>query len=629
LTLRAGRPAPAPIEDEWFRLSKELLSMKHFLGTFAGLFRSARARKPARPARRSLRPRFEVLEDRAVPTTLPSGFHETLVAGGLGSPMAMALAPDGRGFGTTQGIANNGTLPAAPFLRLSGAGAKLQTPVADSTVDPGPPPGTPPPVSPGNGQVPGVTLPGGGSLYYAEDAQLAGFAWFDTLHGWFPDVLHSTNAQSPGHLVVDMAYADQGSMTFFNVNAPTAGVYQVSFRYAFASGLFPGINDREMGLSVNGQVVLDPMHFPITHSFETYSNSSALVQLNQGQNDISLFNISEHGVSRVDTMTVTPVSSTTPAAPTGVTALAGNNQVNLSWTAVTGATGYNVYRGTSSGTETLVAAATNISGATFTDNSATNGTQYFYYVTALNGSLQSGPSSEVSATPKTPTTGSLVQAISAGGGAAGSFVADTDFSGGAVSHGTSAAINTGAVTNPPPQSVLQHGRYGNFTYTIPNLTPGASYTVRLDFVEYAFNAAGARVFNVAINGAPVLSNFDIWVAAGGQDMALAKSFSATASTAGTITIGFHSLVNNSIVSGIEIYATSQAAALPLAPVIASAVGPASHPSAPTLITRRGSTTVALESPTVDGANSHAAGSGSARWNRSVKKLNRRDIDSLT
>ena len=43
----------------------------------------------------------------------------------------------------------------------------------------------------------------------------------------------------------------------------------------------------------------------------------------------------------------------------------------------------------------------------------------------------------------------LILAISAGGSAAGSFVADTDFSGGAVTSG---------VTNPPPQSVLKHGR---------------------------------------------------------------------------------------------------------------------------------------------------------------------------
>ena len=100
---------------------------------------------------------------------------------------------------------------------------------------------------------------------------------------------------------------------------------------------------------------------------------------------------------------------------------------------MSGATGYDVYRGTSSGGETLLSAGTNVSSSTFTDSTAVNGTQYFYYVTALNGSLQSGKSNEVSATPQAPQPGSLVLAISAGGPAAGSFVADTDFSGGTVS----------------------------------------------------------------------------------------------------------------------------------------------------------------------------------------------------
>lgn len=80
-----------------------------------------------------------------------------------------------------------------------------------------------------------------------------------------------------------------------------------------------------------------------------------------------------------------------------------------------------------------------------------------------------------------------------------------------------------------------------------------SYTVRLDFVEYVFNNAGARVFRVAINGTQVLNNFDIWAAAGGADIAIAKSFTATASSAGTITISFTSLVNNAMINGIEIY----------------------------------------------------------------------------
>ena len=56
-------------------------------------------------------------------TTLPSGFTETLVAGGLDNPTAMAFAPDGRLFVCQQGgkvrVVKNGALLAAPFLSLS------------------------------------------------------------------------------------------------------------------------------------------------------------------------------------------------------------------------------------------------------------------------------------------------------------------------------------------------------------------------------------------------------------------------------------------------------------------------------------------------------------------------------
>ena len=50
--------------------------------------------------------------------------------------------------------------------------------------------------------------------------------------------------------------------------------------------------------------------------------------------------------------------------------------------------------------------------------------------------------------------------ISAGGPAAAPFVADEDFTGGATASVTN-AISTTGVTNPAPQSVYQHNRYGN------------------------------------------------------------------------------------------------------------------------------------------------------------------------
>lgn len=75
----------------------------------------------------------------------------------------------------------------------------------------------------------------------------------------------------------------------------------------------------------------------------------------------------------------------------------GNALVNLSWNAVTGATGYKVYRSTTSGgTFTEFASPTTNS---YTDSPLTNGTTYYYRVTAIVNGVESAPSNVVSATP--------------------------------------------------------------------------------------------------------------------------------------------------------------------------------------------------------------------------------------
>jgi hypothetical protein len=243
-----------------------------------------------------------------------------------------------------------------------------------------------------------------------------------------------------------------------------------------------------------------------------------------------------------------------PGIPGGLTATAGNGQVSLSWNASTGATSYSIYRSLTPGGEGATAYKTGVTTTSFTDTGLTNGTTYYYQVTAVNGAGESGKSSEVSATPHVATTS---VAIDAGGGAAGSFIADTDFSGGR-KYSTTHSIDTSAVTNPAPQTVYQTERFGNFTYTIPNLTPGASYTVRLDFAEIYWNAAGRRLFNVSINGTQVLSRFDIFATAGGKYKAIAEEFTATADANGNITIKFTSVRDNAKVSGIEILSLSGA-----------------------------------------------------------------------
>lgn len=128
-------------------------------------------------------------------------------------------------------------------------------------------------------------------------------------------------------------------------------------------------------------------------------------------------------------------------------------------------------------------------------------------------------------------------AIDSGGGAVGSFVADVDFTGGSTAS-TTVAIDTSAVANPAPQGVYQSERWGAFTYVIPGLKAGAAYTVRLHFAEIYFSAAGQRVFDVSINGTPVLTNFDIFAVAGAANKAVIQEYNATADGSGQITIDY-------------------------------------------------------------------------------------------
>jgi Malectin domain/Pectate lyase superfamily protein len=157
-------------------------------------------------------------------------------------------------------------------------------------------------------------------------------------------------------------------------------------------------------------------------------------------------------------------------------------------------------------------------------------------------------------TPSPAPTGTLVTAINAGGGASGNYVADTDFDQGNQYSDISTAINTSGVSNPAPQAVWQDVRwFSSFTYTIPNLTAGHTYTLRLDWAELSFQTAGARVFNVAVNGSTVLSHFDVYATAG-YKTAVARTFTTTANSSGQIVIAFtQGGADNPFINGIEVW----------------------------------------------------------------------------
>ncbi|HSS97904.1 MAG TPA: glycoside hydrolase family 44 protein, partial [Terriglobales bacterium] len=101
-----------------------------------------------------------------------------------------------------------------------------------------------------------------------------------------------------------------------------------------------------------------------------------------------------------------PGTGTSVGTPSGVTAIAGNTQVSLSWNAASGATSYHVKRATKSGGPYTQIGAPTVNN--FTDSGLTNGTTYFYVVSAVNAKGEGANSSQVSATPKAPAAAPAV-----------------------------------------------------------------------------------------------------------------------------------------------------------------------------------------------------------------------------
>jgi cellulose 1,4-beta-cellobiosidase len=98
-------------------------------------------------------------------------------------------------------------------------------------------------------------------------------------------------------------------------------------------------------------------------------------------------------------VSATPIGAQPPAAPTGLMATKGNKQVVLNWNAVSGATSYNVYRGTSPGAEGSTPIATGVTSTSYTNTRLTNGKTYYYQVAAVNSAGTGPRSNEASATP--------------------------------------------------------------------------------------------------------------------------------------------------------------------------------------------------------------------------------------
>lgn len=227
-----------------------------------------------------------------------------------------------------------------------------------------------------------------------------------------------------------------------------------------------------------------------------------------------------------------------------------NHSATLTWTAAISCgtnsggptptcTGYNVLRSQTPGAEVAITPAL-VTGTSLIDTNVVAGQTYYYVVTTMNSAMVTSVFSnevqvvipgDASFTPVrikpgptyTDSQGNL-------------WSADTTYCAGGSTFTTTHAI-TGALPSPTDGALYQTERYDNpgaTTCTIP--APAGTYSLTIKFAELYFAAAGQRLFNVTINGVHVLSNFDIFAAAGGQYNAIDKTITVT--SAGAIIVSF-------------------------------------------------------------------------------------------
>jgi fibronectin type 3 domain-containing protein len=177
-----------------------------------------------------------------------------------------------------------------------------------------------------------------------------------------------------------------------------------------------------------------------------------------------------------------------PMAPTSLAATTANAQINLTWTGSSTATGYYVKRSTTTGTEAQIAT---VSTTSYSDNNVTNGTKYFYVVSAYNSYGQSANSAEVNATPVAPPPPSAPTGLAATAGNA-QVALTWNASSGATSYNVKRSMTTGG-----PYTTVSSPTVTNFTDT--GLSNGTTYY----YVVTTVNAAGESGPSSEANAKPM------------------------------------------------------------------------------------------------------------------------------
>ncbi len=270
--------------------------------------------------------------------------------------------------------------------------------------------------------------------------------------------------------------------------------------------------------------------------------------------------------------------TTPPSLPGSLTAIPGNGIAALSWTAATddgSVTGYEIRK------DGLL--LTTVSATSYTDAGLTNGTAYTYQVIAVDAANNKSQPASVTVTPRAlgpallrVDTGSLTSFVDLDGN---TWSPDFGFS------SSSVEVSTGAIFGTDNPALYQTRRF--IRSSRPNLSyqftvPNGDYEVRLHFAEVwptAF-APGIRVFDVSVEGALALDNFDIFATAGANTAHVAKIPTTVAD--GTLNLLFDRVVQNPTIAAIEVY-----------PVLAAGPADSEAPTSPGNLTATSVTTSSI------------------------------------
>ncbi len=111
-----------------------------------------------------------------------------------------------------------------------------------------------------------------------------------------------------------------GSSVEYTVNAPTAGSYSLSFRYANGTTA-----NRPLDVSVNGSLAADDLAFPGTGAWTTYRTVTANATLVAGTNKIKTTAVTSNGGPNADSLSVDTVQGPGPGGtPSRSTASCGS-----------------------------------------------------------------------------------------------------------------------------------------------------------------------------------------------------------------------------------------------------------------------------------------------------------------